>query len=369
MLDSLEHFAAGFADALVRGKWEAKQLVARTQLVIVKSRHRSWIAGLIQRIVDAFPGSVPPAISRLIRFIKSDPLLLQWQADGSESIPKIDLCRLPNHTMQPAHTAARMWKIRPLVTTDEVAVWLGLEVGELLWFADCQGRSAKLPAGPLRHYRYRWIEKMSGGQRLLEVPKTRLKSVQRKILDEILNHIPPHTTAHAYRRGRSIATYLAPHAGKRIVLHIDLKEFFPSVRASQIHALFRTAGYPERVASILCGLCTNTTPRPVFDMLENSDLAEQRWKRYGSPHLPQGAPTSPALANLAAFWLDCRLTGLARKVGADYTRYADDLVFSGGDELNRCLSRFRVLVAAIVLITLPLTWRLRPILRQIGTQG
>jgi hypothetical protein len=69
---------------------------------------------------------------------------------------------------------------------------------------------------------------------------------------------------------------------------------------------------------------------------------------YSPRHLPQGAPTSPALANVCCYRLDCRLAGLAKAAGADYTRYADDLAFSGGEEFDRSVNRFATYVAAIV---------------------
>lgn len=350
MADTVRFFAFVLAEAFLRGPWNEAELITRVQSVLTPHLNGARLKSLVGRVVHAFREQPRPLSAALIRYLKQDELFVRYCKEHAlDDLPnfEIDLGRLDRPSMQPAAGAASSWAVKPLVTVGEVADWLGTTVGELDWFADCRGRECQLPEGPLRHYRYRWIVKTSGGRRLLEIPKSRLKTIQRKILNEILSAIPPHPSAHAYRHGRSIATCVAPHAGKRIILHIDLRDFFPSVRASQVHALFRTAGYPERVASVLTGLCTNVTPQQVFDTHDCHFSSNPSWKRYGSAHLPQGAPTSPALANLAAFWLDCRLSGLARKVKADYTRYADDLVFSGGDELAKCSSRFRVLVAAI----------------------
>jgi len=81
------------------------------------------------------------------------------------------------------------------------------------------------------------------------------------------------------------------------------------------------------------------------------DLAHwtESWILYLRPHLPQGAPTSPALANLMTYRLDCRLSGLARSAGAVYTRYADDVAFSGDEEFERSVGRFKSHAAAIAL--------------------
>jgi RNA-directed DNA polymerase len=104
-------------------------------------------------------------------------------------------------------------------------------------------------------------------------------------------------------------------------------------------------------ADLLGGICTNATPRDVWNNrpfeVEPVFLRETR-SLFGEPHLPQGAPTSPALANLCSYGLDCRLAGLARSAGVEYTRYADDLAFSGGEKFAQGVGRFSTHVAAVV---------------------
>jgi RNA-directed DNA polymerase len=255
--------------------------------------------------------------------------------------------------MSPVKGAPATWQVPPLRTTGAVAEWLGLTHGQLDWFADCQGREARYPAGPLRHYSYLWLKGRGGKRRLLEAPKRRLKEIQRRLLHDILDFVTPHPAAHGFRSGRSVATYAAAHVGKRIVLRFDLRSFFPSVRTSRVQAVFRTAGYPRDVARILAGLCTNRVPDDIWEGLspEEGRLCGVATNRllYRRAHLPQGAPTSPALANLCAYRLDCRLDALARSLDATYTRYADDLAFSGGELLERGARRFQVLVGSIAL--------------------
>jgi RNA-directed DNA polymerase len=124
-----------------------------------------------------------------------------------------------------------------------------------------------------------------------------------------------------------------------------LQAFFASVFAARVIGILRIAGYPEEVSRTLAALCTHRTP---LDVLAGAperhplDLARLR-----TPHLPQGAPTSGALANLAAHRLDVRVAGLAAKLGASYARYADDLVLSGDRELARAAPTLVARLAAI----------------------
>jgi RNA-directed DNA polymerase len=142
--------------------------------------------------------------------------------------------------------------------------------------------------------------------------------------------------------------------GQEIVLRIDLRDFFPSVTRGRIIAILLTAGYPEPIALRLAGICTSRVPRAVLEDrppgLKSSPSESFRLRKlFEAPHLPQGAPSSPALANLTAHRLDCRLTGLATAAGAHYTRYADDLVFSGGPEFARRAERFAHHVCVVAL--------------------
>lgn len=245
--------------------------------------------------------------------------------------------------MQPVR-AAQSWNIPEIESPGALAAWLQLDTNALDWFADLKGLANRIPDTHLTHYRYRFLTKSTGTVRLIESPKQRLKALQRRILTDILDRIPAHPAAHGFVKGRSIRTFATPHVGQRVVLRIDLKDFFPSFTGARIQTFFRTAGYPESVADLLGGLCTNATPRRLC-----SGTAAELRDLYTNPHLPQGAPTSPALANLCSYRLDCRVSGLAESAGAIYSRYADDLAFSGGDAFARSVKRFSARAAAIVL--------------------
>lgn len=244
------------------------------------------------------------------------------------------------------------WPVPGLATTGELSEWFGLHPQHLRWYADVRRMERDAPAEALRHYTYRWMPKPAGGGRLLEAPKPLLRFFQRRILHEILGAVPVHTAAHGFRRGRSIETFAAPHAGQDTVIRLDLEAFFASVPASRVAGIFRTAGYPQPVAQLLTGLTTNTVPpvvRRAAPAPSSGTLAAHRRlvSHLAHPHLPQGAPSSPALANVAAFRLDCRLAGLADAFGATYTRYADDLALSGGHRLARHADRVVERVSAI----------------------
>ncbi|MFE4500880.1 reverse transcriptase family protein [Rhodococcus sp. NPDC056743] len=209
-------------------------------------------------------------------------------------------------------------------TNGDLARSLDLTVSELEWFAD-RGEWLRTKPQPLRHYRPVQISKKAGA-RLLEIPKPRLREIQRKILRRILDRVPAHDAAHGFVRGRSPLTFAAPHAQSEIVLGVDLAQFFPSITGDRIQPIFTAIGYPPAVAGILTGLCTVATPADTLRGLPYAQASQLR-----AAHLPQGAPTSPALANLVARNLDIRLSGLAKENHLTYTRYADDLAFSGSE--------------------------------------
>lgn len=159
------------------------------------------------------------------------------------------------------------------------------------------------------------IAKAKGGTRRIAAPRKPLRAVQRKILEAILAKVPVHDACHGFVKGRSTVTNAKPHEGAALVIKLDLKDFFPTVHYRRVVGLFSFLGYNEGVAKQLAAL---TTYRP---KLPDGTVV---WPGV----LPQGAPTSPALANLACRRLDQRLAKLAEKYGAVYTRYADDLTLS-----------------------------------------
>lgn len=223
-----------------------------------------------------------------------------------------------------------VWK-----TEQDIATSLGISLKEL-WFFSIHRERERQP-----HYITFAIPKRTGGKRLIMAPKRRLKRVQRELLDLLVGKLPVSEHAHAFRRGRSIRTGAEPHVGRLFVLKLDLKDFFPSVTFARVRGLLIAYGYSFPVATTLAVLLTEAERQPV--QIEGDVFHVPVGARY----CVQGAPTSPALCNALVLRLDHRLAGLARKHNLNFTRYADDLTFSG--EMDRAsAAKVRVLVQRIV---------------------
>jgi hypothetical protein len=338
------------AEALLSGDWTPDAAKDRLRTCLRGTGQHRWITPLIQRVWQTF-GDRVPGTPDLLRFLHGDLKLHQALASRWEALANVNLLALPSPPFRPRVPQLAALGLPELRTPGALADWLQLTPGELDWFADVHSRERKRTTEAGRHYRYRWIRGSRGKLRLVETPKPRLKALQRQIDRGMLKLIPVHAAAHGFVPRRSVVTYLQPHQGQRAVLHFDLANFFATLRRPRVEHLFGCVGYPNRVASLLAGLCTNCVPVAIVESarpdLSLAQLTEWR-SLLGSPHLPQGAPTSPALANLCAYRLDCRLSGLAQAAGLKYTRYADDLVFSGGEELHRRQSPFRIRVLSIL---------------------
>ena len=334
------------ARALLHGAQDLDSLVSRVQDAVGKR----GLPAIVKRYREAFVHKPHAREREVIDFLRRDVGFrrLRWNAEGKKFLTGNST--IPAQ-MRPSSTASS-WLIPPITTVSELCTWLRLPLAELGPFADLKGMNGQARHPSLQHYRNHLVAKRSGGLRLIEAPKQRLKLLQREILADILNAIPTHPAAHGFVRGRSIQSFAAPHIGQRAVLRMDIENFFPSISFARVAAFFRTAGYPERVADFLAGLCTHAVPNKFWRQLAPQPDTEARTelKRIYSPrHLPQGAPASPALANLCAYRLDCRLHALAQAGGAVYSRYADDLAFSGGAAFDRAGEAFAGRVAAILL--------------------
>ena len=335
--------AEALAAAALAGPLTGGGLVERWAEALGKKPR--WLGSLAGRLVNAFGENSRPRRFHVVRFLRADFGLANALTRGL-SPPAV----AAKPKMCPAGKVARAWKVPRILTPAALARWLDVPFDQLAWFADTRTLERLVPEGPLRHYRYRWLTKRDGSARLIESPKPRLKAMQRRILAEILDRILPHAAAHGFRAAHSIRTFVAPHVARALVLRLDLRDFFPSIWRARVMAIFLAAGYPEPVAELLAGLCTNTTPRSVLDVAPLPHTARRRLRDlYARPHLPQGAPTSPALANLAAWRFDCRLTGLAQSLAANYTRYADDLVFSGNATFAKSAHRLAIHIGAIAI--------------------
>lgn len=342
-----DHIAVGLADALL-GSEPAMDAYAKRAALALGQEH-DWIKPFVKRVFRKFGKDLTPdRRSELIRFIQNDRGY-KMALNGGGTKLRIRQYFVPSLTMEHRSVPLVDCDLPDIPTPRDLAVWLGITMPELEWYADTQNM-IRTTKGPLCHYHYKWIEKRYG-YRLIESPKPRLREIQRKILREILDVVPVHHAAHGFRREHSCMSYAAPHLGKNVVMRMDLRDFFMSIPARRVNALFSALGYPDGTARYLTGLCTNSISNRALLIRPKLNAASE-WlqlerKKLSTSHLPQGAPTSPALANLCALHFDYRLSGLARRLNAEYTRYADDIAFSGGENIRRSTEQVSFLIARI----------------------
>ena len=156
------------------------------------------------------------------------------------------------------------------------------------------------------HYRRLELRKNSGGVRALDVPDDELKVIQRRIQRQILMKFSLSEYASAYVRRRTLPHHAAPHVGKRYLLKLDIADFFGSIRFEQIHrSVFHSGYFPKQIGVMLTKLCCFRGA------------------------LPQGAPTSSAISNLVMRQFDRNMGRWCASRGIAYTRYSDDMAFSG----------------------------------------
>lgn len=231
---------------------------------------------------------------------------IYWTDDTSE-----DQWDLPN-----AHKRLLENQLPAITKVAQLCEALKLSVNELRWL--CYQREVAEHS----HYTRFEIPKRSGGMRAIWAPLPKLKQAQHWILHEILERLIVHGSAHGFISGRSIATNAAEHINSQVLVKVDIENFFPRISWKRVKGVFRKAGYPEQIATLLALLCTES-PREIVE-----HEGKPVYVALADRCLPQGAPTSPALTNALCLRLDRRLTGFAQKAGWRYTRYADDLSFS-----------------------------------------
>lgn len=228
-------------------------------------------------------------------------------------------------------------RLQPVFTLRHLAYLADCDYGLLRAIA---GRSIQNPyrtfrihkrPGPDGHARFRTIC----------VPDPQLMKVQRWLAANVLNHSAPsiHVASKAFAPGSTLLRAAEPHCGARWLVKVDVQNFFESVSEIAAYRAFRGLGYQPLVAFEFARLCTRlgkfTARRSHMQWLRRPwrryEIAAYRHSLGRIGHLPQGAPTSPMLANIAMHEADEALHALAKSCRMTYTRYADDLVFSTTD--------------------------------------
>jgi len=297
--------------------------------------HAEWhyrtLLGTAIQCVDEIPEDCDTLINELLlqhpakpsqidiaSFLQASRRLTQWfRRSHTPTIRRLNL-ESPSFKSQPEH------RHPGIDTLADLADWLELSQSQLHWFANTWRTDSATPAY-LQHYHYQLLEKRDGRPRLIEKPKPTLKRLQRKIYKEILSTLDTHPAVHGFRKGRNCLSHASLHVDKQYLFLFDISNCFQSIGMSTVKHQYKLLGYPPSVSACLAALCTHSVSQAsllrLFDPIQREHLKRR--------HLPQGAPTSPALVNATLYRLDLRLSGLADKLGLKYSRYADDIAMSG----------------------------------------
>jgi hypothetical protein len=203
-----QRFVYSLAGALRSGGWSLAGLRVSFARGVVE--HPIRVPGLFDRLLARFPTG--PDFALLTQFLHDDPGVARALARRERGL-SVGKRKARRPAMSPPPWLGPA-AVPVLATGDQLAAWLGVEPARLEWLADVSGRNRTHPSGPLRLYRYRWVPKIRGRSRLLEIPRLPLKNIQRAVLEQILNAVPPHPAAHGFRTGRSAVTNAAAHCGR-----------------------------------------------------------------------------------------------------------------------------------------------------------
>ena len=257
-------------------------------------------------------------LKRAFKFRKKYPYRKIVGAMGKwepcEAMQRMENTSIPGHVTLPREATG--WGDEPGRKPIEEALfpyWLRIDP-VLVGFLMSRIREGKM-------YRTHLLKRENKPPRRIDEPVPVLKFFQRRILERILSQVPTHDAAHGFIKGRSIFSNATSHVGQQVVVCMDLRDFFHSITFPRVTGLFISIGLGKAAASKLAALCC----------FKN--------------RLPQGAPTSPMITNLICRRLDARLQALLNKYGGNYTRYADDLTFSGGEAILSTLPLVRDIIS------------------------
>ncbi|MCK0148321.1 reverse transcriptase family protein [Arenibacter sp. F26102] len=188
----------------------------------------------------------------------------------------------------------------------------------------------------IEHYKRFKIRKKRGGFRVIQTPSDSLKYLQRWILVNILNELDSHERCFGFEKKSSILKNASVHLNQPAILKLDLQRFYDSINEKRIYGVIQSFGYHSNLSVYMAKLLTVLPNDYFFESFKKTESnLKNKLQKLNQGVLSQGAPTSPKISNLVCRRLDQRMYELAIKNGLNYSRYADDITFSGNIEVLR----------------------------------